>query len=205
MYIKDGIKYTRREDLEINHDGEFESLFIESTIGNKGVIVGEIYRVPNTSEATSVERYDQLLSKLSTSTKTVIIGTDANFDFLKVEQHKHTSNLLNIFIAAGMIPTITQATRVTATSSTLIDNIYVNYKNNMKQIFSGIISSDISDHFPIFMLYGKEPKPKNIPIFVKTRSLDEKKMYNIIRNLRSINWSYLLPLDANQACEELTK
>ncbi len=183
IYIKNDIKYIRREDLEINHDGEFESVIIEATIGNKNVIVGEIYRVPNTSEAISVERYDQLISNLNPTTKNIIIGTDSNFDYLKVEQHKHTSDLLNNFITAGMLPTITQATRVTATSSTLIDNIYVNYKDNMDQILTGIISSDISDHFPVFMFHGKQPKPNNIPIFIKTRLLDEKKMYQISRSL----------------------
>jgi len=169
IYIKNDLKYIRREDLEINHDGEFESVFIEATVENKNVIVGEIYRVPNTSEAISVERYDQLISNLNPTTKNIIIGTDSNFDYLKVEQHKHTSDLLNNFITAGMIPTITQATRVTATSSTLIDNIYVNYKNNIDQILTGILSSDISDHLPVFMFFGKQPKLNNIPKFIKTR------------------------------------
>jgi hypothetical protein len=27
--------------------------------------------------------------------KNIMIGTDYNFDYLKVEQHKHTSDLLN--------------------------------------------------------------------------------------------------------------
>ena len=62
----------------------------------------------------------------------------------------------------------------------------------------------MSDHFPVFMFDGKQPKPKNIPIFIKTRLLDEKKMYQINRSLHSVNWSYLLPLDTNKACEELT-
>ena len=61
--------------------------------------------------------------------KNIMIGTDYNCDYLKVEQHKHSSDLLNNYITAGMIPIISQATRVPATSSTLIDNIYVNYKN----------------------------------------------------------------------------
>ena len=121
-----------------------------------------------------------------------------------MEQHKHTSELLNNFLTAGMIPIITQATRVTATSSTLIANIYVNLKNNMDQILTGVLSSDISDHFPVFMFYGKQPTPKNIPVFIKTKLLDEKKMYQINRSLHSVNWSYLLPLDTNKACEELT-
>ena len=62
---------------------------------------------------------------LNPTTKNIIIGTGSNSDYFD----KHTSDLLNNVITAGMIPIITQATRVPATSSTLIDNIYVNYKN----------------------------------------------------------------------------
>ncbi len=68
--------------------------------------------------------------------------------------------MLNNFIAAGMIPTITEPTRVTPLTSTLIDNIYVNVRDTTQNIHSGIIYSDISDHFPVFMLYGKHKRNK---------------------------------------------
>ena len=147
--------------------------------------MGEIYRVPNTNEVTSVDiRYEQLISNLNPTTKNIIIGTDSHFDYLKVEQHKHTSDLLNNFITTGRIPIITQATPVTATSSTLMDNIYVNYKNNMDQILTGVLSSDISDHFPVLFFMENSP---NLRILIKTRLLDEKKMYQINRSLHSVN------------------
>ena len=90
VYIKNYLKYIRHEDLEINYDDEFESVILEATIDNKHFIVGEICRVPNTSEVTSVERYEQLISNLNPTTKNIIIGADSNFYYLKVEQHKHT-------------------------------------------------------------------------------------------------------------------
>jgi len=90
IYIKNDLKYIRREDLEINYDDEFESVILEATIDNRNVIVGEIYRVPNTSEVTSVELYEQLISNLNPTTKNIIIGTYSNVYYLKVEQHKHT-------------------------------------------------------------------------------------------------------------------
>ena len=52
--------------------------------------------------------------------------------------------------------------------------------------------------------YGKQSKPKNSPTFIKTRLLDENKIYQINRSLHSVNWPYLLSLDTNKACEELT-
>ncbi len=121
MYIKEGIKFVNRGDLEIHCDSEFESLIIEATFSNSNVIVAELYRVPNTSESLSLDRFDQVVSNLSLTNKPVILATDQNFDYLKVEQHQHTSDLLNNLFAAGMFPTITQATRITPTTSTIID------------------------------------------------------------------------------------
>ncbi len=204
MYIKEGIQFVNRGDLEIHCDSEFESLIIEATFSNSNVIVAELYRVPNTSESLSLDRFDQVVSNLSLTNKSVILATDQNFDYLKVEQHQHTSDLLNNFFAAGMFPTITQATRITPTTSTLIDNIYVNFQNKLETIRSGIICSDISDHFPIFMFYGRKGKLKKEPITFTSRHMNDDILAEINNRLGSIDWSYLLPLHIHQACSNLT-
>jgi hypothetical protein len=204
IYIKQGIKYKTREDLEVNYDGEFESLVIEVTTNNCNIIVGEVYRVPNTSESIAIERYEELASKISSTKSDIIIGTDQNFDYFKVGQHKATSDLLDMFLTMGMIPTITRATRTTHNTSTLIDNIYVNSKMNLETLFSGILATDISDHVPIFILYGKQSKIKKIPISFRTRSLNDSKMDEINNCLHHTDWSFLLPLDVNEACLAFT-
>jgi len=147
----------------------------------------------------SVDRYDQISTKLTLTSKDVIIGTDQNFDYLKIQQHTHTSDLLNNFFAAGMVPTITRPTRVTATSSTLIDNIYVNFKADLNNIFSGVICSDISDHFPVFMFYGKEKVPKNKPITYNSRKLNDYKIQLINNLLFEKDWTFLQHLHVNDA------
>ncbi len=86
MYIRNDIKYVLRPDLEVNIDTEFESIFIEAKINNDTVIVGEVYRIPNTSEILSIERYEQITTKLVNVPHHIILGTDQNFDFLKVEK-----------------------------------------------------------------------------------------------------------------------
>ena len=49
----------------------------------------------------------------------------------------------------GCIPTITHPTRITITSSTLIDHIYTN--NFIKEMKSFILLHDLTDHFPILV------------------------------------------------------
>ena len=68
-----------------------------------------------------------------------------------MHNHANTSDLMAEFTTSGFVPTITKPTRVTHTSATLIDNLY--YKGFSKQFtLSGIITTDISDHFPTILL-----------------------------------------------------
>ncbi len=92
IYIKDNIKFSNRPDLEINHDGEFESIVIEANVSynTSSVIVGEIYRVPNTSEVVSVERYEEIINRVTSTDKDLILFTDQNFDYFKMDTHKHS-------------------------------------------------------------------------------------------------------------------
>jgi hypothetical protein len=205
MYLKDNIKYKLRNDLEIHIDGEFECLFIEAQLNNKQVIVGEVYRVPNTNEIDSIARFDQILNNLENSKLDIIIGTDQNFDYIKIEQHKNTSDLLDNFLSSGLIPTITQPTRVTHTSSTLIDNIYIKYKNNQYDINSAVLVSDISDHYPICIFYGNKAKTLKQPLTITSRCLNEDKMTNIANGLGNVDWTELNDMNVEDAFNKFTE
>ena len=53
---------------------------------------------------------------------------------------------------------VDKPTRITATSSTLIDHILTN--DAISQITPGILNSDVSDHFPTFVLIKSVDKKK---------------------------------------------
>jgi len=191
IYSKDNITFKCRPDIEINIDGEFESIFIETTNKKEKIIVGEIYRVPNTNEQLSIHRFETILENLRHIKTKVILGTDQNLYYLKIETQNNTRELLNNFLSSGMQPTITKPTRVTHSTATLIDNIYVNLKQNVNNIKSGTILCDISDHFPIFMFYGKVIRTKNKHITFKSRLLNERSMQLISNSLANVDWSTL--------------
>ena len=136
----------------------------------KNLIIGEIYRVPDTNEQQSLERYEESISRiLAEGNKNTILANNQSFNFLNINEHKHTSDLLELYLSNGLIPTITRPTRITHTSQTLIDNIYINNEQN-RNISSGILTTKISDHLPIFTFvkcHCKSPKAKHI----KTRLL----------------------------------
>ena len=52
----------------------------------------------------------------------------------------------------GLIPTLNKRTRVTRNTATAIDHIITNSVINA-EFKTGIINTDISDHFPIFFIF----------------------------------------------------
>ena len=165
--MRNNVQYIRRDDLSIFHEGEYESLFVEIKDAQKNLIIGEIYRVPGTNEQQSLERYEESISRiLAEGNKNTILATDQNFNFLNINEHKHTSDLLELYLSNGLIPAITRPTRITHTSQTLIDNIYINNEQNCN-ISSEIQTTKLSDHLPIFTFVGsqcKSAKAKHIKI-----------------------------------------
>ena len=103
---------------------------------------------PPRHSITSIERYDQMVTALGHTKCDLMIGTDQNFDYMKVDTNQNVSDLLNVFFTQGLLPTVKRPTRITHTSSTVIDNIYVKCRG-YENIDSTIILSDISDHLPI--------------------------------------------------------
>ena len=153
-------------------EGFFESCFIEITLKNEAkLITGEVYRVPNTNQDLFLERYQNIVDKVELEKKDLIIGTDQNLDFLKLEHHPNTAKFLDNNLSSGLLPTITKPTRITFSSATLIDNIYAKLKSSPK-IQSGILLSKISDHLPCLLMIDEKPNKINKPIVTTYRKLD---------------------------------
>ena len=67
ILIKDGLKYTRRKDLDVFVKKKVESVFIELlTKSNKHIVIGNMYRLPNNIEDTFLESILSIRYKLST-------------------------------------------------------------------------------------------------------------------------------------------
>ncbi len=87
IYIREGISFKIR-DISLFIEGEYESLFVEATY-----IIGEIYRGPNPNVNWSLERLSEVLEKLKYCNLNVIVGTDQNFDLLKVNCPRPSNEL----------------------------------------------------------------------------------------------------------------
>ena len=199
IYIKSNYNFIERDDIAINIPGIFESIFIQVISATPNIIIGEIYRVPNTNETQTIQMYNNIVQHIQNFNGNIIFGTDQNFDYIKIENHKNVEDLLSLFLTSGLIPTITKPTRITHSTATLIDNIYISTKFGPK-INSGILCEDISDHLPVITCIGKrKTKFKNAPLTLKKRDITENSISNIANALKIRDWNYLEHLDINEA------
>ena len=76
---------------------------------------------------------------------------DFNLDLLESNKPK-ISEFINLIYSSNCFPCIDRPTRITDHSATLIDNIFTN--DVCVDIKSGNLISDITDHFPNFVIIG---------------------------------------------------
>jgi hypothetical protein len=109
---------------------------------------------PNSDLHKFNEIYNDLLEKLPKEKCNYYIAGDFNINLLNYENHDGTSEFLDTSLSHFTYPTITRPTHFSNTSSTEIDNIFVNNIN--VEYFSGIIISDLSDHLPVFYISSEK-------------------------------------------------
>ena len=78
---------------------------------------------------------------------------DYNINLLKSNVHSPTSDFLEMMYDKSFYNLISRPTRITNATATLIDNIYTNSVSFDKDKFSGVLTSDISDHFMVFYMF----------------------------------------------------
>ena len=190
LFIDDAITFKERHDINIAND-LMESVFIEidkdQVSSNKNMIIGLIYKPPNTNMSDFNELFgDLLMNKIKSENKDLYIMGDFNINLLKSDEHRLTSEFLEILFSHTMFPLIVKPTRVQKTTATLIDNIFTNHALFTDNI-SGILFTDISDHYPIFsILLGRMTKPPK-PI-IRKRHYNEKNVNNFIDLLAETHW-----------------
>jgi hypothetical protein len=121
---------------------------------------------------------------------------DANYDLLSLRDNGPAA-YLNSILSAGFLQCISKATRMQNNACTLLDHILVSCRQN--SFVSGTIVSDVSDHFPTFILIPNE-KQKNDEKTKTYRSFSEDNLQNFKRMLGAASWEDVLGTnDVNNA------
>jgi len=118
-WIADNIACKRRTDLESR---DIELLWLEIRSNNLRILLGVIYRPPNTDDSFWDNLSDNLTNIHESHNGKIILIGDLNAD-LQTRQGKHLQNLIE---SKTLYSFIDEPTRITDTSSTILDHCLSN-------------------------------------------------------------------------------
>ena len=199
IYIRNHISYDPIPELSVFIPRVFESQFFKIKHGrNKYTLIGNIYR-PNTAPFADIKRFNLILKEILEKIKSkieykhfkdVIICGDMNIDLLKTHAHNDSGTYLDTLLQFGLLPIITLPTRLGNRSATILDHISTNFTDD--NFDTGIITSDISDHFPVFYVRHFRIASKKQATSIRIRKIDEFSKQNFKSLLLSKDWSDIL-------------
>ena len=186
IFISDRIKHKSRPDLEVKTE-TFEHCIVELKLKNKKMLMCSGYRAPGENPGKFVQEYENVLSHMNSTGLPVIIGLDHNLDLLKHKKHNPASQFVEKNLDLNMVPCITKPTRITKSSATLIDNIFVPL-NIVPNVSSNIVIEDMSDHLPIVMKLRNVQLAKMKQKVFESRDLRPKNLRNLKESIDNYDW-----------------
>ena len=142
--------------------------------------------------------------------KNIILGGDFNVNILN-DSNSKCRDFLNNMYSNSFLPLINKPTRISLNQnnncrSTLIDHIWT----NMNEVFiSGIIKSNISDHFPNFTSFNFKFE-KNKPHYIKFRDFSVSNKDKFIKLVSEYKWDNFIKcedvnINTNNFVKKLTE
>ncbi|KAJ8047339.1 putative serine racemase [Holothuria leucospilota] len=183
-----------------------ETIFIEVLSENRSnTIIGVVYKPPDGDFYSFNQNISNCLEVISGENKTCFVAGDFNIDLLKSPSSPSAEAFLNTLHSYAFYPTIDKSTRISETSSTLIDNIFTNC--DRVYVRSGIMISEISDHYPIFAFSDNLLLKRNhLKSVTYINNTCYKNMAKLRTELSLIDWTIVTnDLDADSAYSKFSE
>lgn len=182
IYVKNclGFSVVLNDSIDYN----FWSLVVKLKAFQENIVIGAFYRSPNVNSAVFLQYLeDKLGDEFFHRQLTVFLG-DINIYWLK--DNSDTRKIKNIISSSGFKQVVTKPTRITKTSSSLIDYIITN-DFNMQEVERDF--PRITDHEIIGVnIQTNKPKEVNQPFY--SRNLSDENISRIIMELIGKTWNY---------------
>lgn len=143
VYIKDTI------DCSILFQGTedyIESMWLKVLVSKHIVIIGIIYRPPNSNFSQFLNYVEDTLSNIYSEYDNIICMGDFNINMIE-SCSNNSKNLESVFSSFNMSQLIKEPTHVSTYSMSLIDLLFTNLESIIN---SGVIDVGVADHFLIF-------------------------------------------------------
>ena len=126
LYVKEGIRYKRRDDLEIRG---IESIRIEVANKHKRILFGVFYRPPNSDANYNLDIENSLYLAVDTDISDIVVTGDLNLNVLNPLTSRKIDSFCTQF---SLYQTTDQPTHFTEHSSSLIDILLVSNKEHLR-------------------------------------------------------------------------
>ena len=182
FYIKEGVRF---QVIDLNVSNNVESLWIKIQCVSVSVALGVVYRPPSAN----VSYYDSMLDQLdhihAHYDKVILMG-DLNYNYLSENYKSSNNHVHNIESLYGMSQLVNDPTRVTLTTSTLLDVILSNIPEC--HVKTGIYDISLSDHYMVYttLHYPKAKSKHNTVRFRDYKSFNENEFLNTLRSCKDI-------------------
>lgn len=196
LFIKSDLNYVNRPDLIINCI-DCDSLFVEISHNSTKTIIGIVYKPDYVVFNDFLTQLGAVLNTISSEKKSCYIMGDFNLDLLTLETNSKVNDFINMFYSHDFIPCIDRPTRVRPNnrggiSATLIDNIFTN--DILAHITSGVMITDLSDHFPVFITQQNSKYTNNTtstPLSRKSRLFKPNNIKGLKNALTFTDWQLI--------------
>ena len=171
----------------------WEGLFIDVSGQNlrQPITIGNIYKPPHSNNNNAnierfIEEISPIINRLQKENKYAAIVGDFNINHLQINEREKFEEFFDLMCTNNFFPKITLPTRSSKKSCTLIDQMFCKSPHlDHTNIFSSIIMSKISDHFPCLVkLEILNEKPKR-PKYIQKRVITEAATHNFREELHS--------------------
>ena len=168
----------------------------------KNVIIGVIYRKPNSNLRYFNEKISHFLDQMQQENNLVYLLGDYNINLINSDTHDLTAEFTDILYSNEFLPLISRPTRITPDSATLIDNIFTNNHDDMNNSLNGLLVTDISDHFPIFHV-NRSLSVEEIDSSFVTRVFNERNKQAYLDAISETDWSEICNVHDTQKSFDL--
>ena len=189
IFVKNNLKCDK-VNIDVNNDIiECLGVKVYCKESLKWVNVIGIYRPPSGPINNFNIHLNEIFDRFKVNNTNTIITGDFNICLMKQDQHRDTSEFVDIMHSFHFYPLITRPTRVNNQNNSLIDYIWTNI---LSDYLSGVIDIDITDHFPIFAVFKSFKSKANEKMTIKFRDLSSINIESFKNIINNTNWNNVL-------------
>ena len=198
IYVRESFRCEPINGLNISNENiECVGIKVYHSASDSTSLLG-VYRPPRGNKRIFIDELDNLIGHNELSQKTVITG-DFNICLLKEEFCDLTRSLINTLRSLNFHPSITRPTRIGHDDSlSLIDQVW----SNCEIPYHGILLSDITDHFPVFVGLTLPSINRNEFVKIQFRDMSRENEELYCNKIKETEWDGLItPIDSNLAAK----